>query len=80
MIIFLVKAGPNTSTLEILECSDGFYRENGSSICIPSCYDWDEFGRVNTIAIDVIFHIFVVLGTIACIFILIFGCVDSKRM
>ena len=80
MIIRLVTARPNTSTVEMLECSDGFYRENGSLICIASCYDWEKYGRVTTIAWNVIFLIFVVLGTIAVIVILIFGCVDSKRM
>ena len=64
-----------------LECSDGFYRENGSQICIPSCYSFRLYGKKLAITVDVIVCLFIiVIGGIVSAAIQIISCLKPKRM
>ncbi len=64
----------------LLECSDSFYRENGSQVCVPSCYSWSQYGRNLSIGIDAVVIFMAVIGGSASITILIISCLKLKRM
>ena len=63
-----------------LECSDGYYRENGSQICIPSCYSWHQYERRVSLAFDVVICLSAVIGGIAGILILIIAGFRPKKV
>ena len=39
----------NTSTSELLDCREDFFREGDSKPCVPSCYTWKEYTPAETI-------------------------------
>ena len=79
----VVESLPNSedsATVKTLECTQGFYRENESSACIPSCHNWTEYESTATIAIDVIVFIAALIGFLAAVAVLVISVVRRKRM
>ncbi len=78
---FLLAATQDSqATPSPLVCSDGFYQENGSQICIPSCSEFSQIDPVTVVVIDVLICLIAILGLVAGVVILIISCLDSKRM
>jgi len=70
----------DTVTLKTLNCTRGFYQENGSSVCIPSCHIWTENKPAASKAIDVILLFSHLVGFVTTIAVLIISVVKRKRM
>ena len=70
----------NTSTSELLNCREDFFHEEGSEICVPSCYTWKEYSQTETVAIDVIVLSSVIVGFISGLLVLILSFIRFKRM
>jgi len=70
----------DTATVKTFECSQGFYQENGSSVCIPSCYTWTQYEPIVSTAIDVIVLLSVLVGFFAAITVMILSIIRRKRM
>ena len=78
---FFVTADKSNATSAVpFECSDGFYRENGSQICTPSCYSWHQYEKELSLSFDVSVCLITIVGTIAGTAILIIACLRPKRM
>ena len=71
---------PNETIMEVLECSEGFYQENGSSICTPSCYTWRQFSKTVSILQDVIIFVSAFIGFVAAVAVIVISCLLHKRM
>ena len=71
---------PNTSTSELLDCREDFFREEDSEICVPSCYTWKGYSRTKTIAIDAIIFLSLIVGFISGLFVLVISFIRFKRM
>ena len=72
----------NETELEIheLECSEDFYRENGSSICIPSCHTWAEISKDRA---DLNYYTIIssaVIGFLICVADITLSCIYFKRL
>jgi len=63
-----------------LVCSDGFFREENSSICLPSCHSWYQYSREVTIAADVVVVLSAVLGFSVAVIAIVLSCLCHKRM
>jgi len=74
------QSSEDTVTEKTLECTQGFYRENGSSMCIPSCHMWTELEPTVSIAIDVIVCFAALTGFLSAIAVLVISIVRRKRM
>ena len=70
----------NTSTSELLDCREDFFREEGSVRCIPSCYTWKEYSPAETIIYDVIILVAAIVGFISGLFVLLISFIRFKRM
>ena len=70
----------NGTSVAVLDCSDGFCQENGSSICIPSCYTWTQFSKGLSIFRDVVSFTFAFLGFVVAAAIIVISCLVHKRM
>ncbi len=62
------------------ECSDGFYRKNGSCLCHPSCYTFKQQSQFLTSAIDVSVISVATIGLVAAITAIIIALLRYKRM
>jgi len=71
---------PDTVTVKTLECTQGFYLENGSSVCIPSCHKWTQYEPNLSTALDVIVLLCALVGLIAAIVALVLSVISRKRM
>ena len=58
----------NTSTSELLDCREDFFREEDSEICVPSCYTWKT---LETITIDVLMLLSAIVGFIFGLVVLV---------
>ena len=70
----------NTSTSELLDCREDFFREGDSKLCVPSCYTWKEFTPTETIIYDVIILLSAIVGFISGLFIMVISFIRFKRM
>ena len=70
----------NATTIAVRECSEGFYRENGSSICIPSCHTWLQHNRGLSIFLDVVIFIFIFIGFLTSAVVIVLSYFVRKRM
>ena len=70
----------NTSSSELLDCHEDFFREEGSARCIPSCYTWNEYSPAETIIYDVIILVAAIVGFISGLFVLLISFIRFKRM
>ena len=70
----------NKTTAKILECSRGFYQENGSQICIPSCYSWTAYGKTLSISVDVMLGVTAFIGLLSAIAVLVISGLRHHRM
>ena len=70
----------NKTTKKVLECSHGFYQENGSQLCIPSCYTFTEYEESLSIAIDVMLGVTVFVGFLSAIAVIVISCLRHRRM
>ena len=68
------------TTVEVLKCSEGFYRENNSIACQPSCHAWKLYKREVSIFIDVVVFISAVIGFLAAVAVISISCLVHKRM
>ena len=64
----------------LLDCSDGFYRENSSRACIPDCYSWSQYERNLSEAITAVVILVAVVGSIAAVSNLVISFLKPKRM
>ena len=74
------QGSPNATALEVLECSKGFYRDNGSSACIPNCHTWKEYSDQLSLFMDVMVLIAAVIGFLASVAVLVISCLTHKRV
>ena len=63
-----------------LDCSEGFYRDDSSQICVPDCYSWSQYDRNLTVAITAVVIFLAVVGSTAAVSILVISCLKRKRM
>ncbi len=80
MVIILISEYVQSVNTSLLECSEDFFRENGSQTCVPSCYSWRQYDKKLSIGIDTAVIFMAVIGGIAAVTILIISCLKSKRM
>ena len=69
-----------TTTVIFLECSEGFYRVNGSDVCTPSCHTWTEYSKDLSIFVNVVVCISAVAGFLVSVADIVFSCLSYKRM
>ncbi len=69
-----------SSPTALLECSEFFFRENGSQVCVPNCYTWSQYGRKPAMFIDGVVIFMAVIGSTAAVIILVISCLKPKRM
>ena len=80
MCLNLIGKQRNATTIAVQECSEGFYRENGSSICIPSCHTWLQYSRGLSISYDVVVFISAFIGYLISTVIIVLSYLVRKRM
>lgn len=73
-------AVPMNSTSTQLPCSEGFYREDPSSICVPSCFSWLQYSKAVSISIDVMVFLTAFLGFGAAVAVIVVSFLRRKRM
>ena len=77
---FFLEKYSNKTEVEVLECTKGFYQENISSVCQPSCYTWIEYSEGLSIFSDVVVFISAFMGFVAAIAVIILSCLRHKKM
>ena len=81
---FLVEPLPSSedsATVKTLECTQGFYQENGSSVCVPSCHAWTEHeGTTISAAIDITVFVTALIDFFAAIAVIVISIIRHKRM
>ena len=70
----------NGTTVTVLECSEGFYQENGSSVCTPSCYTWTQYSKELSLFLDAVSIIFTLIALLGALAVIIISCLVYKRM
>ena len=71
----------NETTVAVMECSEDFYRENGSSICVPSCYTWTQYSsKLLSNILDVILFTSTFLGFVAGVAVILLSFHQYKRV
>ena len=70
----------NATTPELLDCSEDFYRENGSSVCVPSCHTWAVDSEDIATVLRVTVFISAVIGFLVSLMNIIISCLSYKRM
>ena len=70
----------NGTTVTVLECSERFYQENGSSVCTPSCYAWTQYSKGLTLFFDAVSIIFTLTALLGALAVIIISCLVYKRM
>ena len=70
----------NGTTVAVLECSEGFYQENGSSVCSPSCYTLLQYNKALSIFLDVVAFTTAFIAFVAGAAVIIISCLLHKRM
>lgn len=71
----------NMSQESSFQCTEGFYRNNSSGICLPSCYgDWIEYTRATSVAIDVIIITTAFTGFVVAVVTLIISISRREKM
>ena len=66
--------------LRNITCSDHFYIDQSSLLCIPECGMWSPITNTATITLDVLHIISSIIGALAGVGVLIFGCIKRNRM
>ena len=64
----------------IRDCSEGFYRDNGSTRCIPNCYTWTQFSKSHLLFHNSTIIIAAVSGLIAAVVAAILSCFGHKEL
>ena len=80
LVVESLPSSEDSAAVKTLECTQGFYRENGSSVCIPSCHAWTEYEPTISIVIDVILFMAALVGFLAAVAVLVISVVRRKRM
>ena len=70
----------NETEVAILQCSKGFYQDNSSNVCIPSCYTLVQFSENISIFFDVMIFLSAFIGFLAAMAVIIISCLAHKRM
>ena len=70
----------NETTVAVLECTEGFYQENSSNICTPSCYTWKQHNKVLSIFLDMMSLTSSLIAFLAAAAVIIISCLVHKRM
>jgi len=82
-LLLLVEYSPNipvTAPVKTINCTQGFYQEKGSSVCIPSCHNWTKFEPNTSKAIDGIVLSSILVGLFAAITVIVFSVIRWKKM
>ena len=69
----------NESSSSTLECSEGFYTEEGV-VCLPECGKWVAISHDAIIAVDVVVILSAVTYITVAVVVLILCCVHHERM
>ena len=64
----------------MLPCREDFFREEGSSDCIPNCHTWKEFSQAEVIVLDVIIVAANVHGFVAGMVVIVISIIRRKKM
>ena len=70
----------NSSSLDLLPCSEDFFREEGSKFCVPSCYTWHEFSETEVTVSDVIIGLSAVVGILSSFVVFAVSLTKPKQM
>jgi len=83
-IIFMFTAAPSSEippSLPVIgNCSDGFYRENGSLACIASCYTWVQYDNLTAVVIDVLIGLSGVVAFLGAIVVIVLAGLQYKKV
>ena len=71
-------AVPNTSTGRV--CSEGFYINESTGLCIPECGVWEEFPHSFVVGFDVVVILSGVINLLGSTAVLVLSCISYKRM
>ena len=64
----------------IRDCSEGFYKDNGSTRCIPNCYTWTQSSKSQILFYNSIIVISCICGLIAAAVAATFSCFGHKEL
>ena len=70
----------NVTVAEPLQCREGFFRQDPSSFCEPSCHSWLQYPKAESIFIDVVVFLTAFIGFVVAIVVLVISVVRRKRM
>ena len=77
----LAETHPTLISVVVRNCSNGFYHENNSTICVPDCYTWTQYSsRSVSISVDVITFISSFVGFMASITMIVISLFKRKIM
>ena len=68
----------NTTTGRV--CSEGFYINERTGLCIPEYGVWEEFPHSYVVGADVIVILSTVINFLSSAVVLVFSCISYKRM
>ena len=73
-----VESTLNTTTGRV--CSEGFYINESTGLCIPECGVWEEFPHSYVVGADAVVISTTVIGLLSSAVVLVFSCISYKRM
>ena len=68
----------NTSTGRV--CSEGFYIDEDTGLCVPECGVWEEFPHSFLVGVDAVVILSALINLLSSIVILVLSCISYKRM
>ena len=61
-------------------CSEGFYIDEDTGLCVPECGVWEEFPHSFLVGVDAVVILSALINLLSSIVILVLSCISYKRM
>ena len=61
-------------------CSEGFYIDESTGLCIPECGVWEEFPHSFVVVVDALVILSAIVYLLSGVAVLVLSCINYKRM
>ena len=61
-------------------CSEGFYIDESTGLCIPECGVWEEFPHSFVVGVDAVVILSAIVYLLSGVAVLVLSCINYKRM